>query len=92
MQPLGRVLAVSPQQAADPPGSAPAADNLLRHPEDRPAGETAEEFVVQGDDRLAATGVALAPGPPEQLPVDAAGLVVLSQDYVQAAGFPDGRV
>src|SRR4029077_14834530 len=50
------------------------------------AGEDLEQRVLEGEEEARASRVALAPGAAAQLVVDAARLVALGADDVQAAG------
>ncbi|MCE2806030.1 MAG: hypothetical protein LW700_12590, partial [Gemmataceae bacterium] len=45
----------------------------------------AHQVVIEGDEELAAAGIALAAGAASELVVDAAGIVALGADDVQAA-------
>ena len=48
-------------------------------------------LVLEGEDRLEAARVSLAPAAPEELAVDAAGLVALRRDHVKPAALRDPR-
>src|SRR5262245_57186866 len=85
VQSFGAKLAVAFQGAPDDRG------NFLRGPhstggdsQQQIAREALKQFVVKRNDRLVAAGIALASRPPVQLTIDAARLVILSQDDVQA--------
>src|SRR5262245_17434398 len=50
------------------------------------ARETLEQFIVERNDRLVAAGITLASCSSKQLAIDAARLVILGQNDVQATG------
>src|SRR5690606_809725 len=62
---------------------------LLHHGRDALRVEEAHEVVLEGEEELAGARVALTPRATAQLAVDAAGLVSLGADDVQAAGLDD---
>ena len=59
---------------------------------DAVAAESADDFVVKRHVELRGAGVALPPGAPSELVVDAPRLVALGADDVQAAGVQDALV
>lgn len=60
-----------------------------RHGTQRSAEEVLEQFVLQRNDGLDRTRIALAGASAEQLPIDAGGIVEFGQNDVQPAGFHD---
>ena len=84
VQPLGGPLRPAEGEAGDP---APGRPIRPREQERQPAPHAAmgrEELVLQRHDRLVAPRIALAPAAAEELAVDAARLVALGGDHVQA--------
>src|SRR5262245_35476242 len=65
--------------------AAAVADQAQRECERQSLEVHAAQLVVERDDRLEGTRVALATGAPEELPVDSPRLVELGRDDVQAA-------
>ena len=58
----------------------------LHHRRDHPGGEETHEVVVEGEVEARGAGVALASGAATELVVDAAGLVALGAEDIEAAG------
>ena len=78
-----------PDGGGDWPGWPHAFGHQAEQP---PPCKAPEKFIVERNDRLVAAWVALAPGAPEKLAIDATGLVVFRQHDVQAAGLAHRRV
>lgn len=81
---LGAVLRQSAQEIA-----VFRAREAPRHGTQRSAEEVLEQFVLQRNDGLERTRIALAGASAEQLPIDARGIVEFGQNDVQPAGFHD---
>jgi hypothetical protein len=54
------------------------------------AGESSEQFVVDGDDRLTTARIALTTGSTEELAVDATRLMEFGQDHMQPTSLSHG--
>src|ERR1051325_1946318 len=86
MQSLCSVLTIRAQYTSNPRRN--FVSRLRRHTgklHHRSPSETPEKLVIKRDDRFRTAGVALPSGSSKQLPINAAGLVILRQDHMESA-------